>query len=382
MALLVRGVLILNGDGCLLVGPGAGCFGGLGLAARGEDAGQQNRDQERGGGQRQPLTAHELAEPVSRAIAFREHGPATEVASDVVGKLGDGWVAPGRLFLKGGDDDGVELAVEMSGRRIVLDDGAHHFVRKLAFLAERMFARENFVEQDAEGEGVGGGSDGLLADLLRAGVFGGEQSGRFTISPEIGFQEFGDAEVEQLHRSGFGDEDITGLQVAMNREMAMGVFHRVADLEEELETLADVEVVNRTIRRDGDAFHEFHDEMRIACGGGAGVQDRSDVGVIELGENASFMLKAPEEEIVRVIVAEDLDGDAFFETTVGSGSFKNDAHAASAQFLFQAISPELHSGSNGDTEDDVGGGVIDQSGAGLVGGEHALKLIGEDGVGL
>ncbi len=333
------------------VGTRAGFFGGLGLAARGEDARQENGDEERGGSQRQPLTARKLAEPVRCAVAFREHGPAAVVASDVVGELADRRVAPRGLFAKSGEDDGIELAVEMAGRRVVLDDGAHDFVRELAFFAERVFVRENFVEQDAEGEDVGGGGDWLFANLLRAGVFGREQCQRFRIGGRIGIEELSDAEVEQLDGSGFSNEDVAGLEVAMNGEMAMRVFHRVADLEEEVEALTDAEVVGPAIRRDRNAVDEFHDEVRITAGGGAGIQDRRDVGVIELGENAALVLKAAEEEIVDVVVAEDLDGDAFFEAAVGSGGFKNDAHAASAEFLLETVSAELRSGGDGRAED-------------------------------
>ena len=106
------------------------------------------------------------------------------------------------------------------------------------------------------------------------------------------------------------------------------------------------------------------------------------MGVIELGENAALMLKAAEEEIVDVVVAEDLDGDAFFEAAVGSGGFKNDAQAASAELLLETIGAELRSGGDGRAEDGDGGGVIDQAGAGRVGREHAAKLVGEYGVGL
>jgi hypothetical protein len=57
----------------------------------------------------------------------------------------------------------------------------------------------------------------------------------------------------------------------MNGKMAMRVLYRVADLEEEVEALAYAEVVGPTIRRDGDAVDEFHDEVRITAGGGAGI---------------------------------------------------------------------------------------------------------------
>ena len=74
------------------------------------------------------------------------------------------------------------------------------------------------------------------------------------------------------------------------------------------------------------------------------------MGVIQLGQNPPLMLKAAHEEIVQVVVAEDFDGDAFFEAAVGSRGFKNHSHPAAAQFLLQPVSAQLYA------RDDEGAG--------------------------
>ncbi len=99
-------------------------------------------------------------------------------------------------------------------------------------------------------------------------VFRREHRYRFRAGAESGIEKLRDAEVQQLDGSGFGDQDVAGFEIAMNRKVAVRVFHRVADLQEQVQPLADAEVVDPAIFGDGNAIHELHDEVRIAAGSG------------------------------------------------------------------------------------------------------------------
>jgi hypothetical protein len=54
----------------------------------------------------------------------------------------------------------------------------------------------------------------------------------------IGLEQFGDAEVEQLHLPLRTDDDVRGLEVAVHDHVAMGVIDGVADLQEHGEAIA------------------------------------------------------------------------------------------------------------------------------------------------
>ncbi len=117
--------------------------------------------------------------------------------------------------------------------------------------------------------------------------------------------------------------------------------------------------------------------MGIAAKGCAGIQDRRDVGVIELGENAALVLKAAEEEIVDLVVAEDFDGDAFFEAAVGSGGFKNDCPCRPGRVPSRRDKRPTAFQERWAAEDGFGCGMIDETCTGRISRQHAAKLLSE-----
>ena len=138
-----------------------------------------------------------------------------------------------------------------AGRFLLAEDAAHlvegGVLQGLGL--ERGGAGEQFVEEDAEGVDVGAGVDvggvGVGAGLLRAHVGRGAdhllEAGEERLVGEVGLHRLGDAEVDHLgHRLGAvldGDEDVAGLEVAVDDAFLVGVLDGAADLEEELEAL-------------------------------------------------------------------------------------------------------------------------------------------------
>ena len=94
---------------------------------------------------------------------------------------------------------------------------------------------------------------------------------------------FGDAKVDHLrHRHAVvqGDQDIRGLDVAVDDPLLMGVLDRVANLDEQLEPLTRIELVLVAVVGDRNAPHQFHHEVGPARFGGAGIEDPGDVGMV------------------------------------------------------------------------------------------------------
>src|SRR5690606_15920140 len=113
-------------------------------------------------------------------------------------------------------------------------------------------------------------------------------------------QVLGDAEVEHLDRTKLGtvrvaaDEDVRGLDVAMDDSATMHVMQGVQDLAEDL--AEDVERDGATtLHRAADVttLEELHREpVEVVLARGADVEDANEIGMTETPAKASFQTKA------------------------------------------------------------------------------------------
>src|SRR5689334_14217999 len=85
-----------------------------------------------------------------------------------------------------------------------------------------------------------------------------------------------------------GNEDVSGLDVAMDHEALVGVCHRAADFEKQVEAAGDVKMPAFGIVKNGAAVDELHGEPRNALRSGAAVEQAGDIGVLQLGKNLAF----------------------------------------------------------------------------------------------
>ena len=103
------------------------------------------------------------------------------------------------------------------------------------------------AEQNAERVDVGGGGQRLAAQLLGARPAGGQRARQAERGPLplalVGLEDLGDAEVEQLHPAFAVDEDVAGLEVAVQHELAVREGDRGADLEEEAQARVEWQAV-------------------------------------------------------------------------------------------------------------------------------------------
>jgi hypothetical protein len=98
----------------------------------------------------------------------------------------------------------------------------------IRFALLRRPSGEHRVKHGAERVDIGGGGVRLPATLLRAGVVGREPAIDRVRQIAGRVEQLGDAEVEQLRLARLVDQDVRGLDVAMDDEMPMGVGHRIA----------------------------------------------------------------------------------------------------------------------------------------------------------
>ena len=133
--------------------------------------------------------------------------------------------------------------------RLFFEDRAHGVGSGVA--VEGAFAGEHFVEDRAEGKDVGAVIGGLAADLLGRHVAGGAHDqcrvrwrrGRWArrrrSASDFGPGQLGQTEVEDLDAAVFGEEDVFGLEVAVDDALFVRGGEAAGDLQGILDRLAE-----------------------------------------------------------------------------------------------------------------------------------------------
>ena len=325
-----------------------------------------------------------------------------------------------------GGDDGLDLRPDFTGAllavfALLLQRAEDDFVNARVTggfgggrgeLAEGEFAGEHLVEDDAEAVDVGavvhvGGAVALLgghvAGRAQGGGGGGERGGagmgdgvwrlgRGVLAGGVA-DEFGDAEVHEFHAAFGVEEDVLGLDVAVEDALVVGVLEGFANLRDDGEGLGGGEAAGAEGLAEVRAVHVFHEQVvkrgmgdgvwGLGCGHEAEVVDGDDVGVAEAGEEAAFALEAGGEGGGGAEVGwEEFEGDETIELRLAG--LEDVAHAAGAD-EFEDF--ELREG-GGDLLTRGRRGARGGSGAGLGGfrdggeearGTEALRGVGGQG---
>ena len=296
----------------------------------------------------------------------RTEGEATDAAEDpgatASGRRGDGAQegAHGGEAVGGGGREGAQDGamnpsgnLDARGRRrdVGLGDGTTELARVGA--REGADAVEGLVEGDGEGELVGamvGGEAAMLLDghvgggahdharlgeARRARRGGGSGGGAWS-DGEVGFE--GEAEVGDVGATVGADEDVVGLEVAVNDARVVGGLKPGGGVAEGGDDLLGAGPLVAGPVTEVGPVDELHGDEDLAAKL-TDVVDGDDGGVGELGES----LGLAEEAGVALGVAggvgvEELEGDAAVEGGVVSG--EDDAHATRAEGVEDDVAAE------------------------------------------
>ena len=219
-----------------------------GLPRRGRAAAGQA--QHRHGGRRHGDTVphDELAHAVAQRGGRCGHGPAVHPCRQVRQEPKHRWVAVARVLAERLQHDDVEVAAQrgaQGGRRhaarpgrLGLADGAHRLEGRQTDEFVGRALRKEPIGQHTQRVHVGGRGHRIAPHLFRARVLGREaalaRAGLGGAGAALLGHQGGDAEVEQFRVTIRGDQDVGGLQVAMDHQMLVRMRHGVAHGEQHL----------------------------------------------------------------------------------------------------------------------------------------------------
>ena len=113
----------------------------------------------------------------------------------------------------------------------------------------------------------------------------------------------------------------------------MGAVDGTADLAEELDPLADRQLLVLAVAVDRLAVDQLHDQVRQAVCGGAAVEDLGDPGMIQCGEDLPLDAQPPPSLVVQGAGDDELDGDLAVEGLVVAHRSVDGTHPTFADLL-------------------------------------------------
>ena len=156
--------------------------------------------------------------------------------------------------------------------------------RREGIAGKRLPPAEQLVKDDADGKDVGAMIRALAADLLGRHVV--HRAHQHVTAGELGRQQPGEPEVEDLHRAAVGDVDVCRLDVAVDDAARMRVLEPEADVHRELDLAPEAHSFGTAhARLKVFALEELHREIRLTLVL-AEVVNRDDVRVRELAGGA------------------------------------------------------------------------------------------------
>jgi hypothetical protein len=159
---------------------------------------------------------------------------------------------------------------------------------------------QQFVQHHAERIDVRGRGQQLALQLLRRGVGGGQQARAGVLRQRCAAvrvvgcrQQPGDAEVQQPHLAIGRDQDVAGLEVAMDDQPRMRVLHRVEHLVEQGQPAFHAQPLAVAPLVHGSAVGDpFHRHPGRAVGVDAGVVQPCDVRVLQPRQDVALAREA------------------------------------------------------------------------------------------
>jgi hypothetical protein len=143
------------------------------------------------------------------------------------------------------------------------------------------------------------------------------------------------AEIQNFGVAAVGDENVGGLDVAVDDALGVGGVERVGNFDAEIEKKLQIQGTSADGMFQRFAVETFHGQVGLAVGF-SDVVDGANVGMIQRGGGARFATEALERlRVFGQFIGEEFQGDEAAE--VGVLSLVHHTHAATAELFDDAV---------------------------------------------
>ncbi len=266
-------------------------------------AGQRDKNRECRSN-RPTIAAQRPAKHIQTRSLTRLHGLATKHPDDVELQCIDGGIAVRGLFSQRLRNNGIQVATNESlrnrrgrapcgdsaGQRCRLRQQRAQSLKHRSIRSEpRMYASQQLEQQHSESVDIGRCRDRFSGELLRRCAHRRQRrGGGHRQLRSLRIDQLGDAEIEQLHLAFAGDENVRGLQVPMDDQVAMSVGHSFTDLQEKLQPLMQGRLDLRTVGGDRPSFYELHRHEGTPVLSQPPIMQARNARMLQSGQNLAF----------------------------------------------------------------------------------------------
>src|SRR5262249_55821976 len=164
------------------------------------------------------------------------------------------------------------------------------------------------------------------------------------LTAAVGPYQLGDAEIEELWDPFFCDQNVAGLQIAVDNQVLVSVLHGFTNEPEHLQSFDYGEIVVSTIPGDPQTVNEFQHEVGEAAVGCSPVEEPGDKRVLEVGEYLPFLPETDQHGIGVHASFHEFEGDFLLKMIVIPYCEVDSSHSTAAQEPNHTIGSDALSG--------------------------------------
>ncbi len=329
------------------------------LSRRFEQPTGERKDNQRHRRDTDAMASDEFPRPIPGTAPPGGNGQALAVSTQILSELLHRRVATLRFLAQRLQHDGVEVAREATTKlvrrvasglahsnggarleRFLLTNRSCHFVVASGRFPVGLASGEKNVEDDSEGINVARSRDGVSSDLLGTGEGRRQKTylrHRLLERCRLGLENLRHAEIEELGNAFFGNEDVAGLDVAVDNQVSVRILHRAAHRGKQLEPARNGETVRVAIGVEVLAIDVLHHEVGQTFFGCSAIQQRGDVRMRERGENLPLVAKARDDEFRAHPALDDLDRNLLVVRLVHAFGEVHRAHSAAPKLADELV---------------------------------------------
>jgi hypothetical protein len=136
------------------------------------------------------------------------------------------------------------------------------------------------------------------------------------------------------------DQDISGFEIAMYDQLAMGKLNGLNHLQKQLQPGFGIKRMIFHVLIDGGAAHQFHDQVGSFIITNTPIKNPGNTWVIQTRQNLALLLESLTIAIINHAGIKQFDGDLLLKLTIIALGQVNIGHATRADQLTETVDPQ------------------------------------------